>query len=172
MKRLAGCCVAFALLQLCGVAVMAQVPLGYYRQPAVSNDSVVFVAEGDLWRVGIDGGIAVRLTTNLAAESNPAISPDGKLIAFTARYEGPAEVYVMPISGGAPVRLTFEGDNAQVQGFTPGGSVLYATPRYSDKPDVRLYTIDPRSRVSSVFPLHQAAEGCFLDRRLIFTRQQ
>lgn len=172
MKRLAGCCVAFALLQLCGVAVMAQVPLGYYRQPAVSNDSVVFVAEGDLWRVGINGGIAVRLTTNLAAESNPAISPDGKLIAFTARYEGPAEVYVMPISGGAPVRLTFEGDNAQVQGFTPGGSVLYATPRYSDKPDVRLYTIDPRSRVSSVFPLHQAAEGCFLDRRLIFTRQQ
>ncbi len=172
MKRLAGCCVAFALLQLCGVAAMAQVPLGYYRQPAVSNDSVVFVAEGDLWRVGIDGGTAVRLTTNLAAESNPAISPDGKLIAFTARYEGPGEVYVMPISGGAPTRLTFDGDNAQVQGFTPGGSVLYATQRYSDKPDVRLYTVDPRSRESSAFPLHQAAEGCFLDRRLIFARQQ
>ena len=145
---------------------------GYYRQPAVSNDSLVFAAEGDLWRVGLSGGAAQRLTTNLAAESNPAISPDGKWVAFSARYEGPGEVYIMPIGGGAPVRLTYDGDNALVQGWTPDGMVLYATPRYSDKPDPRLYAIDPVSRVSVPIPLHQAAEGCFLRGSLYFAKQQ
>ena len=154
------------------VAANAQGVAGYYRQPAVSSDSVVFVAEGDLWRTGLSGGAALRLTSNLAAESNPAISPDGRRVAFTARYEGPAEVYVMPISGGAPTRLTFDGDNSQVQGWTPDGKIIYATPRYSDKPDARLYTIDPVSRLSTPIPLSQAAEGCYLGSSLFFARQQ
>ena len=144
---------------------------GYYRQPAIANDNIVFVAEGDLWRTGLAGGSAQRLTTNLAAESNPAISPDGKWIAFTARYEGPAEVYVMPMSGGAPTRLTFDGDIATVQGWTPDGKVLFSSPRYSGKPDARLYTVDPTSRISAPIPLHQAAEGCYLGISLVFTRQ-
>ncbi|MCY7389665.1 MAG: PDZ domain-containing protein, partial [Burkholderiales bacterium] len=145
---------------------------GYYRQPAISNDSIVFVAEGDLWRTALVGGAAQRLTTNLAAESSPAISHDGKWIAFTARYEGPAEVYLMPVTGGAPTRLTFDGDIATVQGWTPEGKVLYSTPRYSGKPDTRLYTIDPVSRVSTPIPLHQAAEGCYLGSSLFFARQE
>ncbi|MCG6964096.1 MAG: hypothetical protein LJE95_12600, partial [Acidobacteria bacterium] len=37
-------------------------PEGYYRQPAIHQDTVVFVAEGDLWRVDATGGEAVRLT--------------------------------------------------------------------------------------------------------------
>ena len=102
MKRVAVVLLAFAGFGVSAPGVASQA--GYYRQPAVSNDSVVFVAEGDIWRVGLSGGAAQRLTTNLAAESNPAISPDGKWVAFTARYEGPAELYVMPIGGGAPTR--------------------------------------------------------------------
>ncbi len=154
-----------------GTAAIVHAAEGYYRQPAISNDSVVFVAEGDLWRASLAGGAAQRLTTNLAAESNPAISPDGKWIAFTARYEGPAEVYVMPTSGGAPARLTFDGDTASVQGWTSDGKVLYSTPRYSGKPDARLYTIDPASRTATPIPLHEAAEGCYLGGSLFFTRK-
>src|SRR5262245_32707675 len=75
---------------------------GFYRFPALHRDVIVFVAEGDLWKVSPSGGAATRLTTHLAEETNPAISPDGKTIAFTARYEGPAEVYTIPIDGGSP----------------------------------------------------------------------
>src|SRR5512145_576696 len=75
---------------------------GFYRFPAIHRDVIVFVAEGDLWKVSLAGGTATRLTTHLAEETNPAISPDGRTIAFTARYEGPAEVYTMPIEGGLP----------------------------------------------------------------------
>ena len=103
--------------------------LGYYRQPAISADAIVFVAESDIWRSNISGGAAQRLTTHASEESNPAISSDGKTVAFTARYEGPAEVYVMPIAGGAPTRLTFDGDTARVQGWASDRKVLYNSAR-------------------------------------------
>jgi len=47
-------------------------------------------------------GLAARLTTHPAEESHPAISPDGATLAFSAAYEGPVEVYTMPVAGGAP----------------------------------------------------------------------
>ncbi len=144
---------------------------GYFRQPAIDSRGIVFVAEGDIWRTGVAGGIAQRLTTNLAAESNPAISPDGAWVAFTGRYEGPAEVYVMPINGGAPTRLTFDGDSAQVQGWTPDGRIIYNSPRQSGKPDLRLYTIDPVRRDVKSIPLHEAAEACYAGPALFFTRR-
>src|SRR5690349_23875604 len=67
--------------------------LGYYRYPAIHGDTIVFTAEGDLWRVGINGGVAQRLTTHPAEESRAAISADGQTIAFSAAYEGTTQVY-------------------------------------------------------------------------------
>lgn len=162
------------ILLLCLVvkAVVAapSVKLGYYRQPAIHNDTLVFVAEGDLWRTTLSNARAERLTTNLAEESTPAISPDGKLIAFTARYEGPAEIYVMPITGGLPTRLTYDGDNARVQGFNAAGKVLYSTTRFSGKPEQRMFAIDPITRLSTPLPLAEAAEGCYMGADFIFAR--
>ena len=154
-----------------------EIQRGYYRQPAIHADSVVFVAEGDLWRTTVKSGantdtsgVAQRLTTHLAEESLPRISPDGRLIAFTARYEGPAEVYVMPMAGGLPTRLTHEGDNARVQGFTPDGKVLYTTARWSGKPELRMYAVDIATRAVTPLPLAQAAEGCYSKADFIFAR--
>ncbi len=92
---------------------------GYYRYPAVHKDTVVFVSEGDLWSVDIGGGAARRLTTHHAQETHPAVSPDGSTIAFSAQYEGPTEVYTMPLAGGLPVRRTFAGQTSIVVGWTP-----------------------------------------------------
>jgi len=69
----------------------AQGQKGYYRFPAIHEGTVVFTAESDLWRVGIEGGMAQRLTTHHDIESHAAISPDGRFIAFIASYEGPTE---------------------------------------------------------------------------------
>jgi len=80
----------------------AQGRKGYYRYPAIHDDLVVFVSEGDLWAVSLNGGLARRLTTHHGEESHPAISPDGKTLAFSAQYEGPTEVYTMPLEGGLP----------------------------------------------------------------------
>ena len=146
--------------------------LGYYRFPALSGDTIVFTAEGDLWRIGIDGGVAQRLTTHPAEESRPAFSPDGKTLAFSASYEGPTEVYTLSLDGGVPVRQTFEGAAAQVVGWTGDGQVLYTTRRFSTLPNPQLVKVDPRNGVRTIVPLAQASEGTFdaTGRTLYFTR--
>ena len=34
---------------------------GYYRDPAIHGDTIIFTAEGDLWTVSVKGGAARRL---------------------------------------------------------------------------------------------------------------
>jgi tricorn protease len=99
----------------------AQGVLGFYRYPALHGQTIVFAAEGDLWKVSTRGGIAERLTTHPGEETNPIIAPDGLTLAFTARYEGPAELYTMPLSGGVPVRRTYEAETSVATTWTPGG---------------------------------------------------
>ena len=85
----------------------ADASLGYYRYPAIHDDTIVFTAEGDLWQVPIEGGVAQRLTSHPSEESRPAFSPDGKTLAFSAAYEGPTEVYTLPLDGGVPGPTNF-----------------------------------------------------------------
>jgi len=149
---------------------------GYYRQPALHGDTLVFVAEGDLWRVPLGGGAARRLTSHPGDESQPAISPDGTTLAFVGHYEGPAEVYTMPLAGGLPVRRTYGTDGVAVSGWMPDGRMLYATPTHSTLPDWRLIALDVRRDVPSgvpwAVPLAQAADGVWSadGRTLYFTR--
>jgi tricorn protease len=165
------------LKRLIGIFLLLACPaagetLGYYRYPAIHGDVVVFAAEGDLWRIGLAGGTATRLTTHPADESHPAISPDGRTIAFSAAYEGPVEVYTMPVDGGLPVRRTFEGEGARVIGWTPGGEILYTTTRYSGLPNAQLARLDPTTGRRTLVPLAQASEGVFAPdgKTLFFTR--
>ncbi len=145
---------------------------GYYRFPAIHGETIVFTAEGDLWRVGIGGGVAQRLTTHPAEESRASVSPDGKTIAFSAAYEGPTEVYTVPIDGGIPVRQTFEGGNALVVGWSPSGEILYSTRRFSTLPNTQLARLDPATGTSRLVPLAQASDGSYdsTGRTLYFTR--
>jgi tricorn protease len=164
----------FLLLIVVPLAGAAQP--GYYRQPALHGDTVVFVAEGDLWSVPLAGGSATRLTTHPAAEGNPAISPDGKLVAFMARYEGPAEVYVMPLGGGRPRRLTFDAASISHVGWTPDGKVLGGTDVHAGLPAHQLVVLDCSSPTGVVtrsrIPLAQAAQGSYSSdgKTLYFTR--
>jgi tricorn protease len=145
---------------------------GYYRFPAVHGDTVVFTSEGDLWSVNITGGQAVRLTTHPGLETNPTISPNGETIAFSGQYEGPTEVYTMPLAGGLPVRLTFSGQTSIVVGWTPEGKILYATQKYSTLPNTQLVVLDPATKTEALLPLGQAADGSFDSegRTIFFTR--
>jgi tricorn protease len=147
-------------------------PQGYYRFPALHGDTVVFAAEGDLWRVGTEGGIAARLTSHPGEKFDPALSPDGTTLAFTASYEGPFEVYTMPLSGGLPARRTFEGTYARVAGWTPDGDLLYSTARYSTLPDAQLARLNLETGQKRLLPLSQASDGAYSDdgKTLFFTR--
>ena len=132
---------------------------GYYRSPAVHGDTIVFTSEGDLWTVSIHGGAAQRLTTSPGMEAMAAISPDGKTIAFQADYEGPDEVYTMPVTGGLPERRTWDG-GARPAGWAPDGRLMIATSRYSTLPSRQLVLIDAEGK-REIVPLAEAAEAAY-----------
>ncbi|HEX4561406.1 MAG TPA: hypothetical protein VH113_06190, partial [Gemmatimonadales bacterium] len=144
--------------------------LGYYRFPTLHGDSLVFTAEGDLWMVDAAGGVARRLTSGQGEETNATISPDGTIIAFVGSYEGPAEIYTVPMAGGVPVRRTWGG--GLPEGWTPDGKLLLSSGVLSTLPDARLFTLDLATGARSPVPLAQASNGAY-DRAggtLFFTR--
>jgi tricorn protease len=142
---------------------------GYFRHPALSDDSIVFTAEGDLWRVPVRGGDATRLTSKSGEEAHAAVSPDGTHVAFTAAFDGPIEVYVQRlVDGAAPTRLTYEIAGVAVVGWTPDGAVLYATRRHADLPGVHLARIDPATRATTVLPLALASDGAYDENGALF----
>jgi tricorn protease len=132
---------------------------GYYSDPALHADTIVFTSEGDLWSVGIHGGQARRLTTGSGTESKARISLDGKTVAFRANYEGPNEVYTIPIDGGLPLRRTWDG-SSQPEAWAPDGRLLVATDRYSTLPGTELVLLDDHG-ARDIVPLAQAAEAAY-----------
>ena len=132
-------------------------PDGFYRYPSIGGGGVVFASEGDLWKVSVSGGVAQRLTAHEGEEKLPRVSPDGKLIAFTAQYEGNDDVYVMPIGGGEPRRLTFHPAADQAIGWTADGRVLFRSRRDHPHGDFRIWAIPPEGGIPRMIPLEPAA---------------
>jgi len=125
-------------------AARATLPEGeaaWLRYPALSPDgrTLAFTYRGDLWRVGVDGGEAVRLTNHPAHDHTPVWSPDGRHIAFASDRYGNFQVFLIPATGGEPRRLTFHSTNETPFSFTPDGShVVFGASRL-DHPDNRQF---------------------------------
>ena len=81
------------------------------------------------WIVGARRGDARRLTSAVGTATNPAFSPDGTWIAFTANFAGNPDVYVVAASGGQPRRLTYHPGTDQVVGGLLTASALFLVPR-------------------------------------------
>src|SRR5688500_1188871 len=96
---------------LLGAAIVA-LPLGaqtrMLRSPSVSARHVAFAYANNVWVVdrslctGDDARscVARRLTSFAGETSNPRLSPDGAMVAFSAEYGGNTDVYVVPVEGG------------------------------------------------------------------------
>ncbi|MRI33210.1 hypothetical protein EOPP23_09460 [Endozoicomonas sp. OPT23] len=145
---------------------------GFYRFPDLHNDTVVFTAEGDLWKVSVKGGEASRLTSDYGFESHAHISPDGSTIAFIGNYDGPRELYTLPVTGGTPKRLTFSNSLSRVRGWTQDNQIILATNRHSSFwESLQLVLVDAESGYQTRIPLAQASDGSFSDNGdLYFTR--
>jgi len=135
---------------------------GYLRHPTLRDDTVVFICDDDLWRVDAKGGIARRLTAGLGEPSTPALSSDGKWIAFVGRDEAHPEVYLMSAEGGVARRMTWLGPDVMVRGFTPDGRVLFVT-TYGQPffRNYRAYTLPVEGGIPELMPLGQVNHLAF-----------
>ena len=73
-----------------------------------------------------------RLTDLPGLAESPAISPDGKSVAFTAGVDGKRQVFVRLIAGGAPLQVTHDMVDHECPRWSPdSGSILYFSPAIS-----------------------------------------
>lgn len=79
--------------------------LGYYSQPSIHHNTIVFVSDDDLWSVTREGGLAKRLTANIGIAKSPRISPDGERIAYIGNDKGQLGLYLISVDGGTPQHL-------------------------------------------------------------------
>jgi tricorn protease len=132
------------------------------RHPTINHASVVFSYGGDLWKVPITGGDAVRLTSGAGVAGSPMFSPDGSRIAFTGEFDGNRDVYVVLSSGGIPHRLTYHPGADDVVGWTPDGrQILFRSARNSYSRFTRLFTIPLEGGLPTELPLATAYEGSY-----------
>jgi tricorn protease len=129
--------------------------------PALSKDRMAFAYANDLWTARPDGTGVERLTSHPGVESGPKFSPEGGLVAFTGRYEGNTDVYLVSAAGGVPKRLTWHPGNDTALGFTPDGrSVLFSSPRgVHTSRYLQLFTVRVGGGAAESLPVPHAAKA-------------
>nr|MBC8478336.1 PD40 domain-containing protein [bacterium] len=133
------------------------------RYPTWQQGQIAFVYAGNIYTVAETGGTARRLTTGSGNEWLPCYSPDGKWLAFTADYDGNADVYVMPAAGGEPTRLTWHPGSDLVVDWSPDSrEVLFRSNRESVSQRYRqLYRISREGGNPVVVPLPRVELASF-----------
>jgi dipeptidyl aminopeptidase/acylaminoacyl peptidase len=68
------------------------------------SQRIVFSRDNDLWSLRVGSTEPTRLTNDPGDERAPAVSPDGRLIAFYSTRSGHQDIWVVPGDGSAPPR--------------------------------------------------------------------
>ena len=105
-----------------GLAVLGAAALGFLARglkPRAENSSPAEVR---------------RLTDFVGMEEFPAVSPDGKSVAFTADVSGRRQIWVRLLAGGTPLQVTRDDADHQYPRWSPdSSSLIYFSP--SQEPD-------------------------------------
>jgi len=130
--------------------------------PTISHSQIVFVYADELWTVSRQGGAAHLLTSGPGVKSSPALSPDGKWLAFSLDYERNVDVYAMPAEGGIAKRLTHHPAIDDVVGWTPDSRrILFRSSRNSYSRFNRLFTVALEGGLPTEVPLPMAESGSY-----------
>jgi TolB protein len=81
----------------------------------------------DVYKISVEGGTPVRLTTAPGIDVGGSFSPDGKQIVFESDRGGNQQVYVMGADGSSQKRISF-------------GAGRHATPEWSPRGDLIAFT--------------------------------
>ncbi len=101
----------------------------------------------EIYVVKSNGAGLMRLTSNPAADNDPAWSPDGSRIAFTSERDGNREIYVMSADGSAPVRRTSVPALDYAPAWSPDGSKIAFTSERDGNHEIYMMNADGSAQV-------------------------
>jgi serine/threonine protein kinase len=97
-----------------------------------------------------------RLTDDVGINETPAISPDGKMVAFVGAVNGTQQVWIRLLTGGAPLQVTRDDvDHLHPRWAPDSSSLIYYTPPESSDGEGALWEISalgglPRPIISAL----------------------
>jgi TolB protein len=132
------------------------------------GQSVFFVSDRgggpQVYRMPVSaGGAAERVTFSGSYNISPAISPDGRLLAYVNRGSG-FRVMVMPLDGSAPPLAVTDTNDDESPSFAPNGRLLIYATRSGGRDVLMTTTLDGKIRtrlLSSGVDVREPAWGPF-----------
>jgi tricorn protease len=160
MRNLLGLVSLAVLAAGIGSAAEAASPPLLLQHPSLSQTQIAFDYAGEIWTVARDGGQAQRIVTGQEMNSRPVFSPDGRWIAYTGRYDGNTDVYVVPAAGGEPKRLTWHPGADTALGWTPDGKgVIFRSQRKTFRDLEQFYVVPLEGGAPKEIPLPSGDEA-------------
>ncbi|HKM80925.1 MAG TPA: protein kinase [Candidatus Acidoferrum sp.] len=106
-----------------------------------------------------------RLTDFYGMEETPALSPDGKSVAFVSDSSGSRQIWIRLLAGGTPLQLTRDpGDHLSPRWSPDSASLLYYTPPVGNSHQAVAWEVSalggtPRRLVESMSELDPSHDG-------------
>jgi TolB protein len=106
----------------------------------IATSTIAFVSNRsgrkEIYLADYDGSNGRQLTHDNALSVSPALSPNGRRLAYTGYQAGYADIYVVDLATGARVRLVkFPGTNSGAR-FSPDGNLLACTVSKDGNPEL------------------------------------
>jgi TolB protein len=116
----------------------------------IATSTIAFVSNRsgrkEIYLADYDGSNGRQLTHDNALSVSPALSPNGRRLAYTGYQAGYADIYVVDLATGARVRLVkFPGTNSGAR-FSPDGNLLACTVSKDGNPELYVVALGGGAR--------------------------
>jgi eukaryotic-like serine/threonine-protein kinase len=101
----------------------------------------------DLWKMPLNGGDPIRLTSDPSLEWAPDWSPDGQQLTFYSNRSGNREIWTMPADGGPGNQITSTKTSLNATpSFSPDGREIAFRSERQGSSDIWVTSVDGRER--------------------------
>jgi len=132
--------------------------IGEDFDPVISRDGkMVYFAStqhrptADIYAKSVAGTSLTQLTNDPAHDVMPALSPDGKRLAFASNRNGSWDIYVMAATGGQPVQITSDSAHELHPSWSPDGTKIVYSRMSPNADRWEIWSVDLRHQTARQF---------------------